>query len=133
MEHILLDAYTERLLLKKTRELERIIPYDIYIQIKNIVCEAVNKHFICRDELNEILRLLQSLPHKNSSEYKVIDRVAKFKNSCEPKLYRCNNTMHYYQIFDYIVVRYRKIITLMLDSKVDAEKKLKINEKRIGI
>lgn len=133
MEHILLDAYTERLLLKKTRKLERIIPYDIYIQIKNIVCDAVNNHFICRDELNEILRLLQSLPHKNSSEYKVTDRVAKFKNSCEPKLYRCNNTMHYYQIFDYIVVRYRKIITLMLDSKVDAEKKLKINEKRIGI
>lgn len=133
MEHILLDAYTERLLLKKTRELERIIPYDIYIQIKNIVCDAVNNHFICRDELNEILRLLQSLLHKNSSEYKVTDRVAKFKNSCEPKLYRCNNTMHYYQIFDYIVVRYRKIITLMLDSKVDAEKKLKINEKRICI
>lgn len=61
MEKIALDTITERLLLKRTRELIRFVPYDVFVRIEQIVNEAINNHYVYRYKLEELLALLQEV------------------------------------------------------------------------
>ncbi len=128
MEKILLDTYTERLLLKRTRELIKFVPYDVFVRIEQIVNEAINNHYVYRCKLEELLALLQETEsQKETEENKVNQRTAKFKSSCTVGNMHTENTVFYNQMFDYEIVRYRKIIIMMLAGQANIDDKAKIN------
>lgn len=128
MEKILLDTYTERLLLKRTRDLIRFVPYDVYVHIEQIVNEAINNHYVYRCKLEELLALLQEVESENEcEENRTEQRASKFKSSCMISSVQKDNTVFYNQMYDYEVVRYKKMITMMLTGQVNIDDKAKIN------
>lgn len=128
MEKIALDTITERLLLKRTRELIRFVPYDVFVRIEQIVNEAINNHYVYRYKLEELLALLQEVEsQKDCEEDRVEQRASKFKNSCMTASIQKDNTVFYNQMYDYEVVRYKKMVIMMLAGQVNVDDKAKIN------
>lgn len=128
MEKIALDMFTERLLLKRTRDLIRFVSYDIFVRIEQIVNEAINNHYFYRSKLEELLALLQEVETQKVCEENTVEqRASKFKNSCMTASIQKDNTVFYNQMYDYEVVRYKKIIIMMLAGQVNVDDKAKIN------
>ncbi len=128
MEKILLDTNTERLLIKKLHELSKHVPYDRFIRIEQIINEALLQHFVFRHKLEEILRILQELEEKCKEEQpEVVNRADSFKLSCVPKHEKLDNIVFYNQMFDYEVVRFRKLMLLLMAGKADVDEKQRIN------
>lgn len=128
MEKIQLDTNSESLLIKKTHELSKHIPYDCFVRIEQIIKEAISQHFIFPYKLEEILRILQELEEKCKEEQpEVVNRADSFKMSCVPKQEKSDNVVFYNQMFDYEVVRFRKIMLLLLAGKADIDEKSRIN------
>ena len=128
MEKIQLDTYTERLLLKRTQELIKFFPYDVFVHIEQIVNEAINNHYVYRCKLEELLALLQKVESQKENDEKMADqRASKFKSSCINSSIQKDNTVFYNQMYDYEVVRYKRIIIMMLAGQVNVNDKAKIN------
>ena len=128
MEKIQLDTYTERMLQRKTKELIKWIPYDVYIRVEQIISEALKQHYIFRCKLEEILNLLQEIESKLVAEdNKVSKRKATFKNSCPPIRNSNDRIVFHNQMHDYEVKRFKTMIMLMLAGKADVDEKSKTN------
>lgn len=117
-----LDTYTERLLLKRTRELIKYVPYDVFVRIEQIVNEVIDNHFVYRCKLEELLALLQEGQSKKESDKDEIEqRITKSKGSCMSVNMNSDSIAFYNQIYDNEVVKYRKIILMMLASQVNVD------------
>ena len=128
MDKIVLDLYTERLLLKRTRELIKFVPYDVYVRVEQIVNEAINNHYVYRCKLEELLALLQEVESQvEGDQNKAEQRASKFKNSCMTLRNQKDNTVFYNQMYDYEVVRYKRMVIMMLTGQVNIDDKAKIN------
>lgn len=128
MVKIQLDTYTERMLRKKTKELIKWIPYDVYVRVEQIISEALKQHYIFRCKLEEILNLLQEIESELVAEdKKVSNRKAAFKNSCQIMKNSNDKTVFHNQMNDYEVTRFRAMIMLMLAGKADVDEKSKVN------
>ena len=128
MDKIVLDLYTERLLLKRTRELIKFVPYDVYVRVEQIVNEAINNHYVYRCKLEELLALLQEVESQvEGDENKAEQRASKFKNSRMTLRNHTHNTVFYNQMYDYEVVRYKRMVIMMLTGQVNIDDKAKIN------
>jgi len=128
MEKIQLDTYTERMLRKKTKELIKWIPYDVYVRVEQIISEALKQHYIFRCKLEEILNLLQEIESELVAEdNKTSNRKAAFKNSCQIMRNSNDRTVFHNQMNDYEVTRFKTMIMLMLAGKADVDEKSKVN------
>ncbi len=129
MDKIQLDIYTERLLQRRTKELLKVVPLELFICIEQIINEAISQHYIYRYKLEELMSLLQEVESKNKLEKLDIDideGNKRIKNSSQSRSYH-NEKTFYNQMHDYKVVRYRKLIMLMLIGKNDLDEKKNIN------
>lgn len=127
MEKITLDIYTEQLLKKRTNELRQYIPYDIFIRIEQIINRAIAEHFIFKSQIEELISLLQEYEQNSEAEMQQPQ-----KNSIGIKssnIVTNNNAriMFHNQTHDFEVVRYRKMLVLILSTMSDTEAKTKIN------
>ena len=111
MERINLSIYTEQMLKKKLQELRQFIPYDVYILIEQIINKATEQHFIFKSQIEEILSLL----HELEQDMNIV------KTNTDNRII-LHNQMH-----DYEVTQFRKILMLMIASKMDTEEKTKTN------
>lgn len=128
MEKVQLDANTESLLIKKLHELSKNVPYDCFIRIEQIINEAISQHFILRHKIEEILGILQELEEKcQEEEPEVVNRADSFKLSCVSKHERLNNDAFHNQMFDYGVVKFKKIMLLLLAGKADMDERQRFN------
>lgn len=129
MDKIQLDIYTERLLQRRTKELLKVVPLELFICIEQIINEAISQHYIYRYKLEELMSLLQEVESKNKLEKLDIDideGNKRIKNFSQSRSYH-NEKTFYNQMHDYEVVRYRKLIMLMLIGKNDLDEKKNIN------
>ena len=128
MEKIFIDTYTERLLLKRMRNLIKYIPYDVFARIEEIVNEAVNNHYFFRYRLEELAVLLQEAEsQKKCEENRTEQRDTGSQCICMTSHIRKDNTVFYNQIYDYEVDEYKRMIIMMLTGKVNVDDKSKNN------
>ncbi len=128
MDKIMLDIYTERVLLKRTQELIRSVPFDVFVCIEQIINEAVNNHYIYRCKLEELIALLQEAESQKENDDKMADqRSSEFKSLCMTSNIQNDNTVFRNQMYDHGTVRYKRLIIMMLAGKVSADDKAKIN------
>ena len=128
MERINLSIYTEQMLKKKLQELRQFIPYDVYILIEQIINKATEQHFIFKSQIEEILSLLHELEQHEDEENVHTVKKRTIRNDMNIVESNTDNRIIFHnQMHDYEVTQFRKILMLMIASKMDTEEKTKTN------
>lgn len=128
MKKINLSVYTEQMLKKKLQELKRFIPYDVYVHIEQIINKAINQHFIFKSQIEEMLMLLQECEQHENEENVYIAKKQTIKNELNTVESNDNNRIIFHnQMHNFEVMQFRKILMLMIVSKIDTDEKTKTN------